>query len=129
MQELHDLTEQKQRAAELLRSGDYKRSEVAEQVGVDPATIWRWRQKHEVLEEAAKEGDRTQYTKVVDAWIQRLVDGEHSASEMIFYLKNKSRILEGVTWRDKTEIEHSGEVEVDHSSLEISVVDRRGEED
>lgn len=29
----------------------------------------------------------------------------------------------------RQKVEHSGEVEVDHSSLEISVVDRRGEED
>lgn len=101
---------QQARAAELLKSGKYTRKEVAKQVGVDQSTLWRWRQKYPELEEAAKEGDRTQYVEVVDAWIERLKAGEHSASEIIFYLKNKSRILEGEDWRDTREVEHSGEI-------------------
>lgn len=100
-----------QRAARLLRSGDYTRKEVAQQCGVDQSTLWRWRQKHPELEEAAKEGDRTQYVEVVDSWIERLKSGDHSAAEIIFYLKNKSRVLEGESWRDTKEHKHSGSIE------------------
>lgn len=95
----------------MLRSGDYKRAEIAKAVGVTARTLRNWKSQHSELEEAAKEGDRAQYVEVVDAWIERLKSGEHSASEIIFYLKNKSRILPGEDWRDTREVEHSGEVD------------------
>lgn len=95
----------------MLASGNYKRTEVAKACGVTARTLRRWRGKHPELEEAAKEGDRAQYVEVVDSWIERLKAGEHSASEIIFYLKNKSRILPGEDWRDTREVEHSGEVD------------------
>lgn len=95
----------------MLASGDYKRTSIAKACGVTPKTLRNWINKHPELEEAKEHGDWAQYGEVVDNWVERLKSGEHSASEIIFYLKNKSRILEGEDWRDRTEVEHSGEID------------------
>lgn len=43
-------SEASKEAAQLLGSGEFSQTEIAEKVGVDRATIWRWRQEPEFVE-------------------------------------------------------------------------------
>lgn len=108
------LSAPKRKAADLLSEGKHRRKDIAKACGVTPRTLRNWTSKHPELADAAEAGDIAQFEEIRDAWFRRLVNGEHSASEIIFYMKNKSRLIDGENWRDTHEIEHSGEVSHDH---------------
>jgi transposase-like protein len=112
------LSAPKTRAAELLRSGEYARYEVAKQCGVEPRTLRRWVNQHPQLSDAAEAGDEAQYQEVERSWIERLKEGDHSGAEMIFYLKNRRP----ERWRDRKSIEHSGP---EGGPIEVDVDDAR----
>ena len=67
----------------------------AKQVGKSEPTIWRWRKNDEefdeAVEEAKAEQDRKRLERVEDSMFKRIINGGASASEVIFWLKNRGR--------------------------------------
>lgn len=101
--------------------------EVADLLGVDEATIYRWQHKHPEFCEALKVGKEVADTRVEKSLYRRAIGYTHDAvkilqnngvpvivpyqehyppdpTSMIFWLKNRKRD----EWRDKQDHEHTG---------------------
>jgi transposase-like protein len=84
---------------ELVSQGATSR-EIAQTLGVDPSTFWRWQQACPQLRNAVKQAKDVQDERVVDALrINAVLEGNVTAQ--IFWLKNRQPEL----WRDRKETE------------------------
>lgn len=84
---------------ELVSQGATSR-EIAQRLGVDPSTFWRWQQAYPQLRNAVKQAKDVQDERVVDALrINAVLEGNVTAQ--IFWLKNRQPEL----WRDRKETE------------------------
>lgn len=87
--------------------------EAAEEIGKDESTIWHWRKNDksfdEAVEEAKFEQDLKRLERVEDSMFKRIVKGEASASETIFWLKNRGRHR----WNDRQQIDIGGDTGFD----------------
>lgn len=73
-------------------------------MGISLSTLCEWRNKYPEISEALKEGKDDVDRQVENALFRSALEGNTTAQ--IFWLKNRKRL----EWRDKQEIEHSGEV-------------------
>lgn len=78
--------------------------QVAENMGISLSTLCEWRNRYPEISEALKEGKDDVDRQVENALFRSALEGNTTAQ--IFWLKNRKRL----EWRDKQEIEHSGEV-------------------
>ena len=79
---------------------------IAENLGISKTTLYKYIKKHSVLEKAIKNGKEVIDYAVENALLKKALGGDTTAQ--IFWLKNRKPR----NWRDKQEIEHSGEVGV-----------------
>jgi len=67
----------------------------AQHVGKHESTIWKWRQQDEEfdkkVEEAKGQQKKKRVEKVKDSLFMRIIKGDASASETIFWLKNNTK--------------------------------------
>jgi hypothetical protein len=105
-------------AVDILSQG-YSETVLAGELDVCPATIANWKIAHPEFLEAVKRGR----AKGVRVWEDRLAtvarEGGGNATAVIFGLKNRA----SEDWRDKTETEHSGGVEI--KTIQRTLVDPR----
>ena len=87
--------------------------QIAEALGVNRTTIWRWKDKHEELCNTIKRGVKECFKE--GFWTCALTGGYNSAVA-IFGAKNK------LDMSDKKEVEHSGTV-----SIAQQIIDAHGE--
>lgn len=103
-------------AIDVLSQG-YSETVLAGEIGVVPTTIANWKLAHPEFLEAVKIGR----ARGVRIWEDRLAtvakDGGGNATAVIFGLKNRAH----EDWRDKTETEHSGGLEI--KRIERTIVD------
>lgn len=78
--------------------------QVATNMGISLSTLCEWRNKYPEISESLKEGKDDVDRQVENALFKAAIEGNTTAQ--IFWLKNRKRL----EWRDKQEIEHSGEV-------------------
>lgn len=99
------LQENKKRFLDALKEGTVAVREAARRAGVDPATIWRWRQQdsefHAAVDEATEDADRVRVSMVEDSLFARVVGGRASAAETIFFLVNRAPDR----WRQRNEMD------------------------
>jgi hypothetical protein len=76
--------------------------EIAESIGVNRTTLWRWSQVHPELCNALKDSKQIADTRVEQSLYSKALGGDTTA--MIFWLKNRK----SKEWRDKTETEITG---------------------
>lgn len=97
----------KNRFVELLEKGNKTFAGCAKKIGKSSPTIWRWRQKDEAFDKRVEEARRVRDGKmaadVEDKMYQMIMSGEASATDRIFFLKNRSP----ERWSDKQEFKHS----------------------
>ena len=82
-------------------------------LGKDASTLWRWRQADPVFRRAVEElkefVDELRVQMVEDAVFERIIRGEASAAEAIFWLKNRAP----ERWRDRVNVAQEGKVSID----------------
>lgn len=71
-----------------------------ERAGINPATFWRWRQKHKVLDRAVFWAIEGRTSVVEDALYKTATEGNVTAQ--IFYLTNKNPDV----WKDRRNLMH-----------------------
>jgi hypothetical protein len=91
-----------------LRKGTVSLQSAANSIGREPITIWRWRRADpgfdaEVLS-AVEDSDSVRVGMVEDSYFARLVSGNVSAAEVIFYLANRAP----ERWKHVSRHEHTG---------------------
>ena len=125
--------------------------EIADFFNVDPQTVYTWRKKEPQFLEAVKEGKEKADARVSESLFHRALGYSHKATEFakfngtitdekeytkhyppetlacIYWLKNR----QSAKWRDKTEVEHKGEINVKSPIDEIKrriagIADRNG---
>ena len=74
--------------------------EIAESIGVNRTTLWRWQQVHPELCNALKDSKEVADTRVELSLYSKALNGDTTAC--IFWLKNRRQ----KEWRDRTE--HTG---------------------
>jgi len=90
---------------------------LAGEIGVVPTTIANWKLAHPEFLEAVKIG-RARGVKIWEARLATVAqEGGGNATAVIFGLKNRA----SEDWRDKTETEHSGGLEI--KRIERTIVD------
>jgi hypothetical protein len=89
------------------------RDEIADELGIDNATLHRWMLAHEEFRDAVKIGREHADERVVHALYHRALNGSDTAT--IFWLKNRQPKL----WRDKHEVS----VNVTHSVRDMSAAE------
>ena len=93
---------------ESVESGTVSMAKAAQDVGVDQATIWKWRQADEEFDKAVAtakaNSDRVRVEIVEDSLFKRIVDGDAAAAETIFFLTNRSPDR----WKHRQTLEHTG---------------------
>lgn len=99
--------------------------QIAHNMGITTKTLYEWKNKYSVISEVLKEGKEVIDRQVENALLKRALGYEYEeevstkmgiekitkyshpdTTAQIFWLKNRKRI----EWRDKQDIEHSGEV-------------------
>lgn len=93
----------------LFRTSLFSLQRAAKQAAkVDSSTVWRWRQRDPEFDAAYREAqehvDGVRLSHVEDTLYQRIVKGDASAAEVIFWLKNRGK----QRWRDKIIAEVTG---------------------
>lgn len=104
--------------------------QISENAGINPATLYDWKKKHPKISEALKKGKEVVDVQVENALLKRALgysyrevkveedsDGQKvtttikevvpDTTAQIFWLKNRKPDR----WRDKQDIEHSGQIE------------------
>lgn len=122
-------------------------NEIADFFDVDVSTINNWKQSHPEFFESIKKGKILADSNVADRLYQRALGFEHDSEEIkvadgavirvpirkiyppdataaIFWLKNRR----SKEWRDKQEVEQSGEVKIAFSGIQIIKPDDSTEE-
>ncbi len=79
-------------------------NQIADQLGVGRTWLYDKLSKHEELAATLKEGRAKGIGKITNALYESAMEG--NTTSMIFFLKNRAE------WRDKSEVEHKGEVRV-----------------
>lgn len=101
---------QKARFLELYGDGFTAMSAATQEVGVTRMTLWRWRQDdpdfNVEVEEAIAAADRIRLMAVEDSMFQRIIGGDATGAETIFWLINRS---DG-RWKDVRRVVHSGRI-------------------
>ncbi len=92
---------EKARKISLLGATD---KDLANILGVCETTINQWKISHKEFSKALKDGKGIADAEVASSLYQKALDGDTTA--MIFWLKNRNK----THWRDKHDVEHSGEV-------------------
>lgn len=105
--------------------------QIAENIGINPATLYEWKKRYPKISEALKKGKKVVDIQVENALLKRAIgysykeikteetaDGDRvtttikevvpDTTAQIFWLKNRRP----ERWRDKQNIEHSGNVDV-----------------
>ena len=95
--------------------------EIAVILGISPRTLNYWKKKPEFLQ-SLKKGKLKADVQVTKRLYENAKNGDNTA--IIFWLKNRRPDL----WRDKQEVEHSGEVKGGTVINVISAVPRPGKE-
>lgn len=72
--------------------------QLAEKIGINPATLYDWKNKYPKISEALKKGKEVVDYQVENALLQKALGGDTTAQ--IFWLKNRKPDK----WRDKPEI-------------------------
>ena len=103
------------RQAKILYRKGFTDAEVAETLGVDESTITEWKQVHPEFSASLKDWKDEADHKVERSLYERaqgyMIDDKFvppDTTACIFWLKNRK----SKQWRDKTEQEHSGQVNV-----------------
>lgn len=86
--------------------------EMADIFGVSEQTLNTWKKEHPEFLESLKEGKEMADGKVARALYLQAIEGNTTAA--IFWLKNRRKNH----WRDKQEVEHSGNVHISASQLD-----------
>lgn len=76
--------------------------QLAETIGIDISTLYRWKNRYPEFREALKENKEVADARVEQTLYRKALEG--SETSMIFWLKNRKP----AEWRDKHDIEHSG---------------------
>lgn len=91
-----------------------------EACGIDVRTLLRWRREDPDFDEKVlairEDRDAIDVARVEESYVDRLVHGEASGVEVIFYLRNRSQ----GRWKDVREHQHAGK-----DGKPLSVVDLR----
>lgn len=86
----------------------------------DPATIWRWRKADPAFEAAVAQArrmrDEIDVALVEESLVKRLKSGDHSAAEIIFYLKNR----DPARWNDRRIVQHASSVAVEEMLRQLA---------
>jgi transposase-like protein len=102
------MSAKKSRIVELIEEGIHTLVDIADQLGMDERTIYRWRHADPVFDAACatalEQADRVRVHKVEDSLYRRLDEGEASAAEMVFFLCNRAPHR----WRHVQTIQHTG---------------------
>lgn len=77
-------------------------NEIADSIGVDRSTLYRWKQKYPELRDSLKDNKDVCDQRIVRTLYQKASEGDTTA--MIFWLKNRK----SKDWRDKSEVEIPG---------------------
>ena len=85
--------------------------QISHNMGINPATLWDWKRKYSKISNVLKVNKDIADRQVENALYKAALEGNTTA--MIFWLKNRKR----KEWRDKQDIEHSGEM-----GIEINIV-------
>ena len=105
--------------------------QIAEKMGIHPSTLYDYKKKYPELSESLKKGKEVIDREVENALLKRALGYEYTevtkeggivtkevtkevkadTTAQIFWLKNRKP----KEWRDKQEIEHSGEIEIEVS--------------
>ena len=116
--------------------------QMAERLGIAESTFNAWKQKHAEFSESLKAGKEEPDNRVERALFERATGYSHpavkimsvgmvvkeipytehyppDATSMIFWLKNRRP----EKWRDKHEVEHSGEIDIGDESHEKTVAE------
>ena len=98
----------KKRVLELVGQGTYSLKAVADDIGVHPSTVFRWRQDddefHQAMSKKTAASDNLRCQAVEDQLFYRLMKGEASPVEMIFFLCNR----QPGRWKHVQRVEHTG---------------------
>lgn len=91
----------------------------ANQIGLDQSTVWKYRQKDDEfdkkVEQAKEQQNKKRVDKVEDSMFKRIVKGDATASEVIFYLKNR----DPKRWKDKPDVNVNVAQKVENKELSI----------
>ena len=90
--------------------------QIAENMGIVPSTLYRWKNEHEEISEALKKGKEIIDYEVENALLQKALGGDTTAQ--IFWLKNRKPDK----WRDKIETKLFDEVDDDPLTKSIEKV-------
>lgn len=98
--------ELKKRFVELLEEGSKTMQGCAQEIGKDQSTVWKWRQKDPEFDAKVRSAKSVRDAKMVadveDKMYQMIMNGEASATDRIFFLKNRSP----ERWSDRKTIKH-----------------------
>lgn len=102
------LIAQKKEILEYIGRGTFSLQAAARETGIGPATLYRWRDQDEEFDKAVIEAVRTEDSvrvrMVEDSLFAKLIKGDATAAEMIFYLCNRAP----ERWRHVQRHEHTG---------------------
>lgn len=90
-------------------------AEIAEELGVNASTIWRWKGRFPEFCNALKCAKDVADERVIRSLYQKALAGDVTAC--IFWLKNRRK----EEWRDRHEHEHSGELGIKVIALHAAV--------
>lgn len=119
--------------------------QIAQNIGINPATLYEWKKKYPEISKALKKGKEVVDRQVENALLKRALGYEYDEITMeygketkrvtkqvvpdttaqIFWLKNRKP----EQWRDKQQIEHSGEIKSEKLSDIISQLGGEGLEE
>lgn len=98
----------KKRALERLESGTASLADASSEIGVDPATVWRWRQSDAEFDQGVREAislsDRVRTTIIEDGLFEKLAAGRGGAAEYYLWLTNR----DPERWKHQNRLEVSG---------------------
>ena len=107
------ITDEVIKKAEQLAARGMEQKQIAYALGIDPATLHKYKNINNEFNDAIKAGQAKGIAEITNALFTQGKDGNTSAA--IFYLKNRAG------WADKQEIEHSGDGLI--NNIEITFVD------
>ena len=117
-----EVADKKQAVLDGIADGSKPLIRICQDIDLNPATIWRWRQSDtdfdELYEQAIKACDYTRTRTVEDVLYRRLVAGDISASAYNKYLAAR----DPERWARPKQIEHTGkdgQPLIDHGTLAI----------
>jgi hypothetical protein len=80
--------------------------QIAYNMGINPATLYTYKKKYDKIDKSLKKGKEVVDYLVENALLKQALEGNTTAQ--IFWLKNRRPDK----WRDKQQIEHSGNIDV-----------------